>query len=89
MAERLNAAVLKTVDGGNVVRGFESPPFRSPFRLLEPIAQICGRFGLTRQLDSARPWTARCRWKPSELGEHCRAIVARGPVSPNAVGLEE
>jgi hypothetical protein len=29
VAERLNAAVLKTVDGGNVVRGFESPPFRS------------------------------------------------------------
>ncbi len=28
VAERLNAAVLKTVDGGNVVRGFESPPFR-------------------------------------------------------------
>src|SRR5436853_2746544 len=27
VAERLNAAVLKTVDGGNVVRGFESPPF--------------------------------------------------------------
>ncbi len=31
VAERLNAAVLKTVDGGNVVRGFESPPFRFVF----------------------------------------------------------
>ena len=28
MAERLNAAVLKTVDGGNVIRGFESLPLR-------------------------------------------------------------
>jgi hypothetical protein len=28
VAERLNAAVLKTVDGGNVVRGFESLPLR-------------------------------------------------------------
>jgi hypothetical protein len=34
VAERLNAAVLKTVDGGNVVRGFESPPFR--FRVCVP-----------------------------------------------------
>jgi hypothetical protein len=28
VAERLNAAVLKTVGGGDVARGFESPPFR-------------------------------------------------------------
>ncbi len=33
VAERLNAAVLKTVGGGNVARGFESPPFR--FRRVE------------------------------------------------------
>ena len=30
--ERLNGAVSKTVDGGNVVRGFESLPLRLSFQ---------------------------------------------------------
>lgn len=36
----MNAAVLKTVDGGNVVRGFESLPLRLPLRLAEPNSAV-------------------------------------------------
>jgi hypothetical protein len=41
VAERLNAAVLKTVDGGNVVRGFESLPLRPHARLTAPRPSGC------------------------------------------------